>query len=417
MQHAQQRGGLGYWISDRLFLGLSFGEYLRRLITPFNVIAGLIILPGLVLLVMRYTRGVGMVTAASQDQPWGYFLGYGLFGGVPLSATGFLLGTAVYVFNLRDYHPVVRNAVLVGFIGYLWAVFSLLIDLGRPWRIPYPILLTLGIGLPEVSLGTASVLFLVGWHVLLYLSCQFFEFSPAICEWGGWRTLRSWMVALTIGLTILGIILSTLHQSALGAMFLLMPGRLHPLWYTPYLPWLFLASAVVAGLCMVIFVTWFTTVFLRDRADPAYLASVESITLGLGEGASFALITYFALKLVALAHGHHWDLLGTPFGYWFLFEITIFVLLPWFLFVFAGQRRSVGLVQFTALLTLIGILSNRLTVAVFAFDWQLLHRELFEWKEIAVIIAMFTLQILVYRWIVNRMPVLREHPEYAGEPD
>ena len=205
------------WARERLFLGLTITEYIKRLFTPFNIIAGIIVGFGLILIAVRFSQGLGAVTAASQDQPWGLFLAWGLFSGVPMSATGFVLGTAVYIFGLKEYRPVLKNALLLGFLGYLFAVIFLLIDLGRPWRLPYPMF---------VSFGTASVLFLVAWHVALYLTVQFLEFFPAISEWGGWKTLRRWALAITIGLTIAGIILSTLHQSALGAMFLLAPGKL-----------------------------------------------------------------------------------------------------------------------------------------------------------------------------------------------
>jgi len=301
---------------------------------------------------------------------------------------------------------VLNNALLLGFLGYLFAVIFLLIDLGRPWRLPYPMF---------VSFGTASVLFLVAWHVALYLSVQFLEFFPAISEWGGWKTARRWILAITIGLTIAGIILSTLHQSALGAMFLLAPGKLHPLWYSPYIPALFLISAIAAGLCVVISISFLTKHFLRNQADSEYLASLDNITVGLGTATSFVLITYFALKIIALAHGHHWELLNTPFGYWFLVEVLIFVLLPCFLFVYGGRKRKVGLVQFTALFTIFGVIINRLNVSLIALNWNLPQRELFNWKEFVIVIAIIAIQILVYRWIVNRMPVLSNPPAWASE--
>jgi len=405
-EHTKQTDTTQSWARERLFLGLSMTEYMKRLITPFNIIVGIIIIFGLVLLGIRFSQGLGAVTAASQDQPWGLFLAWGLFTGVPLSATGFVLGTAVFLFGLKKYRPVLNNAILIGFLGYLFAVIFLLVDLGRPWRLPYPMF---------VSFGTASVLFLVAWHVALYLSCQFLEFFPSISEWGGWKTLRRWTLAITIGLTIFGVILSTLHQSALGAMFLLSLGKLHPLWYSSYIPALFFISAIAAGLCVVIFVSFLSQRFLRDQADSNYLASLDNITLGLGTATSFVLITYFALKVVALAHGNHWDLLNTPFGYWFLVEVIIFVLLPCFLFVYGGRKRLVGLVQFTAIFTIIGIIINRLNVSLIALNWNLPNRELFNWKEFVIVIAIIAIQILVYRWIVHRMPVLREHPEFKGE--
>ena len=258
------------------------------------------------------------------------------------------------------------------------------------------------------------MLFLVAWHVALYLSCQFLEFSPSISEWGGWRTLRKWGLKATIGLTIFGVILSTLHQSALGAMFLLAPGKLHPLWYSPYLPILFFISAIAAGLCMVIFISWLTRHFFRSRADNTYLASLDDISLGLGKAAAFILITYLALKLIALTHGNNWNFLNTSYGYWYLVELIIFVLFPWCLFVIGTRSRSkrVGLVQFAAIITIIGIVINRLNVSLIALNWQLPDHEIFNLREFLIVIVVIMIQMLVYRWIVNRMPVLQNQPEH-----
>ncbi len=394
------------WPRERLFLGLPVEKYLVGLFSPFNIVAGVIILVGLFMVVLRFTQGLGAVTSASQDQPWGLFLSWGLFSGVPLSASGFVLGTAVYIFRRNDYHPVVKNAILIGFLGYLFAVIALLVDLGRPWRLPYPM-----VG----AFGTASVLFLVAWHVALYLTCQFLEFSPSITEWGGWKTLRRWALKMTIGLTILGIVLSVLHQSALGAMFLLAPAKLHPLWYTPYLPYLFFTSAVAAGLCMVIFVSRLNKAFNRKQADYEYLASLDRITLGLGKAAAFVLMVYFAFKIVALAHGDNWSLLGTPYGYWFLTEIIVFVLVPCLLFIFATRYHKVGLVRFTAVFTIIGVIINRFNVSMIALNWQIPNREFFNWGEFFIVLAIVTTEVVVYRWIINRMPVLRQHPDHEKE--
>ena len=395
------------WIKERIFLGLSAKEYIKQQFTPFNLVTGILIIAALVLVGIRFAFGLGAVTNASNDQPWGLFLSWGLFSGVPLSATGFVLGTAVYVFGLKKYHPVVKNAVLLGFLGYLFAVIFLLIDLGRPRRLPYPMV---------VSWGTASVLFLVAWHVALYLTCQFLEFSPSISEWGGWRRLRNGGMAIVVGLTIFGIILSTLHQSALGAMFLLVPGKLHPLWYSPYLPILFLTSAIAAGICMVIFITYITKHFLKRFTDAEYMVNIDKITLGLGTAVAFVLFTYFGLKLIALANSNSWDLLNTPLGYWYLVELLVFVLAPCFLFAYAIRKKNVRLIQYTALYTVIGVIINRFNVSLVALNWNLPNRELLNWKELLIVIGIIALQIQVYRWIVTRMPVLREHPDFKAEP-
>jgi Ni/Fe-hydrogenase subunit HybB-like protein len=144
-----------------------------------------------------------------------------------------------------------------------------------------------------VGFGTASVLFLVAWHVATYLTVQLLEFSPAILEWLKARRVRKWATMITIGMTIAGIILSTLHQSALGAMFLLAPGKMHPLWYSQYLPVFFLSSSIYAALAMVIVVSTLGATFLRNKTDHNFLSNLDPLTIGLGKGAAVGIYVYF----------------------------------------------------------------------------------------------------------------------------
>ncbi|MCK4428033.1 MAG: polysulfide reductase NrfD [candidate division Zixibacteria bacterium] len=404
-EYAEKATVLQAWVRERLFLGLTIKEYIKRLIGPFNIVAGIIILIGLPFVVMRFTQGLGAVTHASQDQPWGLFLTWGLFTGVPLAATGYIMASAVYLFGLKDYHSLVRPAILTGLIGYLFAVVFLLFDLGRPWRLPYPM---------TISFGTTSVLFLVGWHVALYLSTQLVEFCPAIFEWIGSNRFRRWALRVTIGATIFGVILSTLHQSALGALFLLAPGKLHPLWYSEFIPVLFFISSIFAGLSMVIAESTLSRRALRGQMDPHRAASFDRLTMGLGRAAALVLLTYFCLKWVGVAHGNHWNLLSTSWGHWFLVEVFVFALLPCFLFVYGVRNRNVGIIRFTAFFTILGVVINRFNVSLIALNWKLPHREFFHWRELILVITIITVEILIYRWIVNRMPVHREHPDYRG---
>jgi len=389
--------------AEKLLLGKSLGEYARGLFTPFNCILGTIVLVGLPLILLRFAKGLAAVTPASNEYPWGILLGWGLFAGVPLSATGFLMATTVYVFGMKKYHPLVRPAVLTGLLGYFFAVIYLNIDLGRPWRLPFPMF---------VSYGPTSVLFLVAWHVALYLLVQVLEFSPSILEWLKARRVRRWAMMITVGLTIFGVILSTLHQSALGAMFLLAPGKVHPLWYSPYLPVFFFVSAIFAGLSMIIAVSTLDSRFLRSYADEHYLGALDELTLGLGKAAGITLVTYFGLKWIGVAHSNSWSLLGTTgYGKLFLIEMFVAILLPAVLYTVGVKYKNVGLVRFTAFLTIGGNIFNRLMISNFAFNWWFPHVELPTVQEMLMIAAIVCIHILTYRWIVTRMPVLREEAE------
>jgi Ni/Fe-hydrogenase subunit HybB-like protein len=391
------------WAREKLFMDKTFAQYLKTLLTPFNIVTGLILLGGGYLIVLRYAHGLTVLMHPSNTYPWGLFICFGLLGIVPLSATGYIMASAVYLFGLKEYKSVLRLALLTGFLGYFLAVCFVLLDIGRSWRLPFPML---------VSYGTASVLFLVGWHVALYLTTQFVEFCPAIFEWLGSERFRRWSLKVTIAATIFGVILSTLHQSALGALFLLMPGKVHPLWYSTYTPVLFFISSIFAGLSMIILVSTLSAKFLRKRADGDFLSNLDNLTIGMAKAASIVLFAYFGMKWIGVAHGHHWNLLNTSYGLWFLIEMFIFVLLPCLLYASGFRTRNVGLIRFTSVLTILGIFINRLNVSLIGFNWSLPDREYPKWTEYIVVITILTFGMLLYRWIVNRMPVLRKDPSY-----
>jgi Ni/Fe-hydrogenase subunit HybB-like protein len=380
--------------------------WLHRRLTPFNVVAVLILCVGAPITVKRFTEGLAATTNLTDDTPWGLWIGFDVLCGVALAAGGFVIASAVHLFGLRDYRPLLRPAILTGFLGYFFVVVGLCFDLGRPWRLPYPML---------VSFGVTSVMFLVGWHVALYLTVQFLEFCPAIFEWRRWRTLRKWAAWLTVGATVFGVVLSTLHQSALGALFLLAPGKVHPLWYSPYIPVLFFVSAVAAGLSMIVFESMLSHRIFRAQLvdhDPAHM---DRLVLGLGRGAAVVLFTYFGLKWIALAHGQHWDLLLTPWGWWWLLEVLGFVLLPCLLYAHAVRIGSAGLVRGASVITILGIVLNRLNVSLITFRWDQPERYVPHWMEVAVTITIVTVGLLTFRWIVNRMPVLHDHPDFGPE--
>jgi Ni/Fe-hydrogenase subunit HybB-like protein len=401
-----KEAGFPVRFADKLLMGMPLSEYARTLITPFNVVAMIILCIGFPLIGVRFAKGLAAVTHASNEYPWSILLGWGLFSGVPLSATGYVMATAVYILGYKQYHSLVRLGVLTGFMGYLFAVIYLLIDIGRPWRIYYPM---------AVSYGPTSVLFLVAWHVATYLTVQLLEFSPAILEWIQARRTRKWAIMITIGMTVGGVILSTLHQSALGALFLLAPGKVHPLWYSAFLPVFAFISSIYGGLCMVIVVSTVAAKWLRDKADHQFLSNLDPQTVGLGKAACIVMFVFFVLKLIGVAHDDNWALLRTPYGFWFLAEILLFILAPGIVLTVGVKKGSAKIVRWGAFTAIAGIILNRLNVSILMFNWNLpnhFHDIVPPAREVAIVLSIITFHILLFRWILNRMPVLREHPDF-----
>ena len=377
----------------------------KSILTPFNVVAGIIVILGLIVTVLRFTGGLGSVTNLSDYNPWGIWIGFDLLVGVALAAGGFVTSAAVYIFGMKKYHSAVRPAILTGFLGYTLVVIALNYDVGRPWRLPYPFI---------VQQGTTSLLFEVAACVALYLTVLFIEFSPAAMEWLGLKRARSIVVRLTLLLTIFGVVLSTLHQSSLGALFLIVPAKLHPLWYSPYLPVFFFVSAIIAGLSMVIFESTLSHRYFADKMDEAHLKEKDTVALGFGKAASLVLAGYFIVKVIGISVGNNWNLLATNYGLWFLVELLGFVALPCFLYAVGVRDKNIKLIRWTAAWTVLGIIVNRLNISLVAFNWHLPSSERYfpHWMEIVISVFLVTVGIVVFRFIVTRMPILYSHPDY-----
>lgn len=376
--------------------------------TPFNIIAGLIIAMGLALTVLRFTGGLGAVTHLDHHNPWGIWIGFDLLCGVALAAGGYMTSAAVYIFGLKKYHSAVRPAILTAFLGYALVVLALSYDVGRPWRLPYPIF---------YSPGTSSLLFEVALCVFLYLTVLFIEFSPAAMEWLGMKRARDLVVRLTLVLTIFGVLLSTLHQSSLGALYLIAPSKLHPLWYSNYLALFFFISSMFAGLSMVIFEGGLSHRFLHHKMDERHLAESDGVALGFAKAASFIMMGYVFIQMIGLAVDNDWHYLATGWGAWYLLEIIGFVALPAFAYAIGVREKNIRLIRWTSLWTVLGIVLNRLNVSLIAFNWQLPASQRYfpSWMEIGITLFIVTLGMVIFRFIATRMPIFHAHPEYQEE--
>lgn len=373
--------------------------------TPANIVTAVLLAVGLVLTVLRFTKGLGGVTNLDQNNPWGIWIGFDLLCGVALAAGGYTTSSACYIFGLKKYHSAVRPAILTAFLGYALVVFALHYDVGRPYRLVYPIF---------VQPGTTSLLFEVGLCVFLYVTVLAIEFSPAAFEWLGMKNLRNKIHKLTLALTVFGVVLSTLHQSSLGALYIAMPSKIHPLWYSPYLAVLFFVSSIPAGLSMVIFEGTLAHKPWHHMMDKTYLEEHDGVILGFARGASIALAAYFCVKLVALAADNNWHYLATGWGAWWLVEVLGFVALPSLLYAIASREKNIKLAKWAAVLTVLGIMLNRFNVSLVAFNYTLPADQRYfpSLGEIGVSLFVVTLGVTIYRFVVSRMPIFFEHPEY-----
>jgi len=248
-----------------------------RLLTPFNVISVPVIVAAAAILAVRFTQGLGAVSNLTQDTPWGLWKGFNVVTGVAFAGGAYIVTFVVYVMRLEKYHPIVRITVLNGLLSYVFYAGALVLDLGRPWFIINPII--------GNSFGYNSVLFLVAWHFMLYMVAELIEFSPAIAEWLGWRRARRLLQGLTVGAVIFGITLSTLHQSGLGALFLMAKPKIHPLWYSEFLPIFFFVSSIFAGLSMVIVEGTISHRVFAAQLDGDRHRRFDGMILGLAKGA------------------------------------------------------------------------------------------------------------------------------------
>ena len=393
------------WMREKLFLGLAPADYLKTFLNPVDICIALILAAGLPVIVWRFVFGLASVTNLTQSNPWGLWIAFDVACGVALAAGGYTVACTVAVFGLKEYSPIMRPAVLTGMIGYLLVVLGLFVDLGQPWRLPYPLFW---------SAGTTSVMYELAWCVCVYLLVLIFEFLPALLEWLGLKELRIKLAKLSIGAIVLGISLSTLHQSSLGSLFLLAPGKLHPLWYSPFLPFFFFVSSIAAGIGMVIVESSISHKAFHDQFDPKKPVDLDKLTLGLARAGSLVLFSYFFLKLQGIADGGHWDLLATPMGAWFLVEIIGFALVPSIIFACAARYSRPGLARLAGVITVLGIVLNRFNVSWLALRWDAPDRYYPSVSEVLVSVTIVTIGVALFRWVVNRMPILYTKAGYEG---
>ena len=363
--------------------------------------------------VARFVHGLGAVTNLSDAAPWGLWIGFDVMSGVALAAGGFVLAATVYIFGLERYRPFVRPAILTALLGYAAVAVGLLYDLGLPWRIWHPAL----------HQQYRSVLFEVAMCVMLYLLVLTLEFAPVVLEHPLFdrrifRAILKGLKKVTIPLVIAGIVLSTLHQSSLGSLFLIAVQRLHPLWYSPYIYVLFFVSAVGLGLMMVVLESLLSRWFLGHEVHGREIS-------GLGRAASAVLWLYVVLRLGDLAWRGNLGMAvdGSWQGRLFIFELGFSAVLPATLLLFTRVRATLKGVGLCAALTVSGMVLYRTNVAIVAISRPEGTGYFPSWEEFAVSLGIVSAFILIFLYFAEHLRVYddvweREAPAWKpiGDP-
>ncbi|MGC8763771.1 MAG: NrfD/PsrC family molybdoenzyme membrane anchor subunit [Acidobacteriota bacterium] len=353
---------------------------------------------GAAVALLRFSLGLGTATALSDTTPWGLWIGFDVMGGVALAAGGFVMAALVHVFHREKYHDAARPAILTAFLGYGAVAVGLVFDLGLPWHIWHPV----------IFWNIRSPLFEVAWCVMLYLTVLSLEVAPVILVKTPFQRAYRFLTRLALPIMILGIMLSTLHQSSLGTMLLIMPFRVHPLWYTPLLPEVFFVSAICLGLTMVLFEHLTTAwVYRREPNGPM----VE----GLARLASFALAFYLLLRFGDLYRqgklGLAFD--GSFMGNLFLLEIFLSALVPMAAFALPAVRRSTNAVWAFALSSVLGFVLNRINASGLSQVWATKTFYFPAWMEFAISLSIVAACALVFFFIEEHFPVNPHHLEQA----
>jgi Ni/Fe-hydrogenase subunit HybB-like protein len=341
---------------------------------------------------LRLFRGLGAVTNLSDQFPWGLWIGFDVLCGVGLAAGGFTLVAVVHIFNIERYKPILRPAILTAFLGYVLVVVALMFDLGRPDRIWHPL----------VMWNPHSVMFEVAWCVMLYTSVLGLEFVPAVCERFDWKTPLNVLRAISVPVVILGVLLSTLHQSSLGSLYLIVPEKLYPLWYTPLMPVLFYVSAICVGLAMTIFESWHSS-----REFGRYIEM--PLLSGMARLLAVLLSMYVALRLMDLYERGGLGLVLVPRTETYLWLVEMGLLIAPALLLYSSRvRRSPSGLYACSLMVVFGFVANRLNVSVTGMEAGMGVHYVPKWTEVTVTLAVIALGFAIFRFAARRLPVFAD---------
>jgi Ni/Fe-hydrogenase subunit HybB-like protein len=352
---------------------------------------------------VRFVKGLGPSTNLSDQFPWGIWIGFDVLCGVMLAAGGFTLTAAVHILNIKRLHSIVRPTILTAFLGYVLVCVALMFDLGKPYNIWHPIIMR----------NPHSVMFEVAYCVMLYTAVLALEFSPIVLERFNLQKPLKVFRAVLIPLVICGVILSTLHQSSLGTLYLIMPEKLHPFWYTPLLPVFFFLSAIAVGLAMTIFESSMSAKHFGRQLELPIIQELGRVLL-------VVLAVYGILRFEDLLHRGVLKLTFKPGYEMYLFwvEIGLSAVVPLILLMQKKIRSSAAGLYVSAVLVVLGFITNRLNVSITGLEASAGVRYIPKWTELAITGAIIAAGFALFGLATKYLPIFpaEEHGALA-EPE
>ncbi len=390
-----------------------------------------------VIAVYRFIVGLGPVSNLSDGYPWGIWIGIDIMAGIALTAGGFTIAVAVYIFGGEKYRPVLRPAILTAFLGYVLEIIALMVDIGRSIEIWHAI----------IYWNNSSPMFLVAWCVMLYGTILAIEFAPVIFEEFKMDNIKKlydklspwisiiivtffiflmstllWAVIAFVVFTVLlllfrlslpkgsallvliiaGVVISISHQSSLGMLFVIVPQKLSALWYSPYLPIDFIITAAAVGCAMVIFES--------TISSKVFGFGLESdIIKGLGKALTWILLLAIIFKAVSLYINTGFVLEATGWQmFYFMLEIIVGLMLPFILLLIPSIRKSAKAIFYPATMVVFGVILNRANVAWIGINnenYPAYHPYIL---EILLTLGIFSIGILLFYHICKRFPVFEK---------
>ncbi len=359
-----------------------------------------------VIAMVRYASGIGAISDLSNAYPWGFWVSFDLYTGIAISSGAFIITSIVYILELEQFRPLVRPTLLTGLLGYIMEVAALLVDLGHPERIWHYF----------IYQNFTSFLLVIGLYVMAYLAIMAVEFAPAVFERLKWDKFAGFIKRFMKPLVILGAIISTLHQGALGSLLLIQPVKLHPLWWTPLLPVLFFISSLAIGLAMMVFESTLSSRYFKRGLEVHLLEK-------LARAIPFILGIYLAVKFGQLAFDGDLKYLFTSGWLSILFwaEVLLGGLLPLVLFSIKKFRQSPRGLFLGAIAVLLGMILDRFNVSWFGVTHAnpITYMPIFMDKvayfpslpEVLLSVGIFSAGILAFGLAVKYLPVFENEEE------